>query len=131
MADIAPPSNSPLKTPLAATNVFVDDFLQLGQGGPKRMHAIRRHLCHSINEVLATPAVSEDQQLEALSAKKLKNGDAAWLTRKELLGWVVDTLRQTLELPARQKAELSTIFASITGKRRVTQKKWHRIIGKL
>ena len=131
MADVAPPSNSPLKTPLAATDVFVDNFLQLGQGGPKRMNAIRRHLYHSIDKVLATPAVSEDQRLEALSVKKLKNGDGAWSTRKEFLGWVVDTLRQTLELPARRKDELSTIFASITGKRRVTQKKWHRIIGKL
>ena len=54
------------------------------------MRTLQHHLSHAIDKVLATPAVSEDQRLEALSVKKLKNGDGAWSTRKELLGWVVD-----------------------------------------
>ena len=129
--DMAPPSNTPLKMPLATTDVFVDDFLQLGQGGAQKMKATRRHLYHAIDKVLATPEVSDDQRLEALSLKKLKKGDGAWSTRKELLGWVVDTLKQTLELPAHRKHELRTIFNELNGKRRVSQKQWQRLVGKL
>ena len=38
--ETAPPSNRPLTKPLGHTDVFVDDFIQLGQGGPQRMQAI-------------------------------------------------------------------------------------------
>ena len=30
----APPSNRPFTKPLGVTDVFVDNFIQLGQGGP-------------------------------------------------------------------------------------------------
>ena len=36
--EVAPPSNRPLSKPLAATDVFVDDFVQLAQGAPRRMN---------------------------------------------------------------------------------------------
>ena len=52
---VAPPSNTPLKRPLAATDIFVDDFIQLGQGGPKRMRALRNHLLKAVDDVLAQP----------------------------------------------------------------------------
>ena len=38
--ELAPPSNQPLKKPLAHTEVFVDDFIQLCQGGHRRLKAI-------------------------------------------------------------------------------------------
>ena len=37
----APPSNRPLKQPLGSTDVFVDDFIQLGQGDRQRMLSLR------------------------------------------------------------------------------------------
>ena len=95
------------------------------------MKATRRHLCHAIDQVLATPEVSDDKRFKALSLKKLKKGDGAWLTRKELLGWVVDALKQTLELPAHRKHELRNIFNKLNGKRRVSRKQWQRLVGKL
>ena len=45
--------------PLASNDVFVDDFIQLGQGGKKRMHTIRRHLLHALDEILAQPNTDE------------------------------------------------------------------------
>ena len=38
--EMAPPSNRPLTRPVGSTDVFVDDFIQLGQGGPKRMNRL-------------------------------------------------------------------------------------------
>ena len=37
----APPSNQPLKQLLGSTDVFVDNFIQLGQGSRQRMLSLR------------------------------------------------------------------------------------------
>ena len=129
--DVAPPSNCPSNKPLGLTDVFVDDFIQLGQGGPRRMKALRRHLFHAVDKVLARPEVSPDKRREALSLKKMLQGDGCWSTRKVLLGWIVDTVRQTLELPPHRKQALNEIFAGLARKKRVSRKQWERILGKL
>ena len=129
--DVAPPSNCPSTKPLGLTDVFVDDFIQLGQGGPARMKALRRHLFHAIDSVLAQPDVSTDKRREALSLKKMMQGDGCWSTRKVLLGWIVDTVRQTLELPPHRKQALNDIFSTLASKKRVSRKLWERILGKL
>ena len=126
-----PPSNCPSTKPLAYTDVFMDDYIQLGQGGPDRMNAIRRHLLHAADKVLAMPSASQEKRHEALSIKKMLQGDGSWTTRKLLLGWVVDSLRQTLELSARRKLELAKIFASLCNAKRVSRKRWERLLGKI
>ena len=70
--------------PLANADVFVDDFIQLGQPGPRRMHAARHHLWCAVDQVLARPAKTSDDQPEAISLKKLRKGDGSWTTRKVL-----------------------------------------------
>ena len=50
---IAPPSNCAYNKPLGSTDVFVDDFIQLGQGGKNRMIALRGHLLQAVDQVLA------------------------------------------------------------------------------
>lgn len=127
----APPSNRPSNRPLAHTDVFMDDFIQLGQGGPKRMKAMRRHLLWAVDEVLATPDVSDTDRNEAVSMKKLLKGDGAWETRKLILGWIVDTVRQTIELPPHRKLALAEIFADLASAKRVSQRKWQSYLGKL
>ena len=118
----APPSNRPLKRPLGSTDVFVDDFIQLGQGGRQRMLALRRHLYHAIDDVLASPDASVEQRNEALSLKKLLKGEGAWETRKVLLGWIVDTIRQTIELPPHRKLMLAEIFQDLASRHRISRK---------
>ena len=95
------------------------------------MKALRQHLLHAIDEVLARPEVSQNQRQEAVSLKKLLKGDGSWGTRKVILGWVVDTVRQTIELPAHRKAELAEIFEGLKGLKRIGHKRWQRTLGKL
>ena len=129
--EIAPPSNSLLKRPLGETDVFVDDFIQLGQGSRKRMKALRQHLFHAIDQILARPEVSELKRNEAVSLKKLLKGNSSWSTRKVILGWLLDTIRQTIELPPHRKVELAQLFHDLASRTRVTEKHWLKILGKL
>jgi hypothetical protein len=110
--DKAPTSNRPFVNPVGSTDVFVDDFIQLGQGPPSHLITLRHHLLHSIDRMLATP-LPDERRNEAVSLKKLLTGDGSWCTRKLVLGWILDTAAQTLELPPHRQSELASIFASL------------------
>ena len=95
------------------------------------MKALRQHLFHGIDSILAQPGVSEHKRNEAVSLKKLLKGDSSWSTRKVILGWLLDTIRQTIELPAHRKQEIAQLFHDLASRTRVTKKHWHKILGKL
>ena len=95
------------------------------------MHAMRRHLWHAVNQALAQPAETSDERPEAISIKKPRKGDGSWTTHKTLLGWVVDAMRQTLELPPHRKLELAKPLDSLCRARCITQKRCERAPGKL
>ena len=81
--------------------------------------------------MLAQPAETSLKRPEAISIKKLRKGDGSWTTRKILLGWMVDTTRQTLELPPHRKLELAELLDSPCLARRITRKWCKRALGKL
>ena len=118
----APPSNRPLNLPVNHTDVFVDDFIQLGQGGQRRLNSQRDHLLHAIDEVLDQPLPGDVNRNEAASVKKIRNGDASWCPRKVVLGWILDFQRQTLELPPHRKATLAEIFRFLSSTSRVSRR---------
>ena len=95
------------------------------------MNVLRRHLLHSIDKVLVRPGVSSESRREAVSLKKMKKGDGSWATQKGMLGWVVDTPRQTLELPPHRKGSLAKIFGELKTAKQISAKRWHQILGKL
>ena len=95
------------------------------------MKATRRHLWCAVDETLAQPDVSDTKRNEAVSLAKLEKGDGAWTTRKTILGWILDTLRQTLELPAHRKVELAGLLSTLCKARRISKKRYERALGKL
>jgi hypothetical protein len=126
----APPSNMPFKKPVGTTDVFMDDYIQVGQGGAKRMRKLRRHLLEAVDQVLAQPG-TDSHRNEAISLKKLRTGDGSRTTRKVVLGWVLDTIRQTMELPPHRKLLLANIFQDLQGRKRISRKTWERYLGQL
>ena len=84
-----------------------------------------------MDQVLAQPQANETHRNEAISIKKLLKGDGSWGTRKIVLGWIIDTVRQTIELPDFRRQQLVEIFADLQGKRRVSNRDWHKVLGKL
>ena len=117
--------------PLAYVDVFVDDFMQLVQGSRRRRKVARRILMHTIDELIEGTSPDHPMRKEPLSVSKLQKGDGSWTTRKVLLGWILDTLNQTLELPPHRMERIKAIFDALRGQRRVSVKKWQKVLGEL
>jgi hypothetical protein len=79
-------------------DVFVDDFIGVAQGSQRRCNNARWCIMHAINRVFARPYAEAAHRKEAISEKKLNKGDGGWRQRKEILGWLLDTHRNTIEL---------------------------------
>ena len=119
--------------PLASIDLFVDDFIGLVQGSRSRRRRVRRLLFEAIDTVLR-PLEETDKtsRQEPISVKKLKKGDACWGTRKTILGWIIDTVQETIELTPRRLQRLKDILDDLPrSKKRIAVKEWHKIVGEL
>jgi hypothetical protein len=121
------------RTPLAHWDVYVDDFVGLVQGGARTRRRDKRALLHTLDTVLR-PLDSADSpyRQEPASTKKMAKGESAWATVKVILGWMVDTLANTISLPEHRLARIREILDSIgITQRRVSLKKWQQVLGEL
>ena len=125
-------------TPLAYTDVFVDDFVAAAQDHPddaSRVNRtrVRRILLHAIDDVFRPLHHSDPRERnEPVSVKKLRAGDCSWGTLKLVLGWIIDTTTLTIRLPPHRIDRLATILASIPRtQHRTSIKKWHAVLGEL
>ena len=120
------------RPPLGLTDVYVDDFIMLGQGSADRLQTLRRMLFECVDQVFRPLQAGEGPRQEPISVKKLRKGDASWDTRKEVLGWIIDTVARTIELPARRQQRLRAILDEHPSTRgRVSVSSWHRTLGEL
>jgi hypothetical protein len=121
------------RPPLQYTDVYVDDFVMAAQGSHAKLRRHRRTLFHEVDRVLRPLEPTDSpHRTEPISVKKLGKGDAQWATRKNILGWIVDTVRHTIELPPRRRARLHSILAELPRtQRRTSGKKWHKVMGEL
>lgn len=129
----APIADAPRRKPLQYVDIYVDDYLGLAQGGSKRQGRVRRILFESIDAIFR-PLSSDDPDTrqEPISVKKLLKGDGAWQTRKTLLGWAIDSLQQTIQLPPRRLHRLQGILEELPrSKTRIATNRWQQILGEL
>ena len=91
-------------TALAHVKVYLDDFIGITQGGAKERQQMTRHLFHAIDELFHPNNKDDIAREEPISHKKLRKGDAAWITKKVILGWAIDTAKQVLTLPDDRKS---------------------------
>lgn len=121
----------PFQKPVRLNDVYVDDMIYGAQGLEPARQQLRR-LLHAVDEVFR-PVDDRDSEYRqpAASVKKLRKGDAYPGTIKKLLGWILDTLLQTLELPPHRKVRLLAIFDDLHGKDRVSLSQWRKVLGEL
>lgn len=119
--------------PAASVDVFVDDFIGLCQGQQSRRQQVRRVLLHSLDDVFRPLQPSDNpHRKEPASEKKLAQGDGLWETRKLVLGWILDTVAMTIELPAHRRDRLRQLLAAIPPtQRRLSVRTWQQILGEL
>ena len=129
-----PPPNPLLyhfQRPVAAVDVFVDDFLAIAQ--PPTTTRTRRTLMHSVDAVFRPLSASDPiHRTEPISLSKLAKGDAAWTTRKQMLGWILDSVDMTLTLPPRRLQRLADLLGSIAPlQKRLSLVRWYTLLGEL
>jgi hypothetical protein len=119
--------------PLANVDVFVDDFIGMCQGPTPRQNQVRRIILQSLDEVFRPLEPSDNPfRKEPASEKKLAQGDGFWETRKLVLGWIIDTVAMTIELPAHRRDRLRLILDSIPpDQKRTSVRKWQQLLGEL
>jgi hypothetical protein len=110
--------------PLALHDLYMDDFISLVQGNTKRRTQVKRSLLHSLNEVFRALAPGDNpNRQEPASVKKLLKGDGRWATCTVVLGWILDTVARTIELPPHRIAHLHDLLHSISpSQKRVSTK---------
>jgi hypothetical protein len=126
-------SQLPHRRPLGRFEVYIDDFCGVVQGGAKRRRRVRRILFDTLDRVFRPLEPGDHSyRAEPASTKKLLKGDGAWATRKHILGWLVDTVASTLELPPHRRVRLHELLNEIPPtQKRLSVAKWHRILGEL
>ncbi|EJK58873.1 hypothetical protein THAOC_20968, partial [Thalassiosira oceanica] len=108
-----------VKGPVGRTDVYVDDFILLAQGGKRRRKRLRRILFHCIDMIFRPPDAKDDKwKKDPISLKKLLKGDGALETVKVILGWLVDTVAGTIELPPNRVERLKEILAAFPRSRK-------------
>lgn len=125
-------TSKPLHRPVSYMDVYVDDFLSLCQGNKRRRRMVTRTILHTIDDVFAPLDLSRTTvHQEPASIKKLLKGDAAWTVAKVMLGWLIDTVAKTIQLPPHRYERLHELFQQLQGQRRVSVRRWHQLLGEL
>lgn len=117
--------------PLQYVDIFVDDFISAAQN--PFLNRVRRTLMCAIDDVFR-PLDDGDSEFrrQPVSMKKLLKGDCSWSTVKLVLGWIIDTVNMTIQLPPHRVERLWEILDSIPRKqKRTSVKKWHKVLGEL
>ena len=116
----------------AYVDVFVDDFIAICQGHQQKS-VVRSTLLHAVDAVFRPNDFYDNlSRREPVSLKKLRQGDCSWNTIKSVLGWIINTTSMTIKLPPHRQERLGEILASVPpSQKRLSVKKWHRILGEL
>lgn len=98
--------------PMAAVDVYVDDFLLLLAQTRHQQQRVMRAALHSIDGVLRPLSDSEPpERTEPASVKKMLKGDPHLSPQKLMLGWDIDSNALTLNLPPHRIAQCRKVLA--------------------
>ena len=83
---------------LRYSNVYVNSFIALMQGGPSDQRRVCNHVFHTIYNFFQPNAPVKYTSQDPKLLKKLKKEDGAWTSRKRVMGCIMDTLGLTISL---------------------------------
>ena len=93
--------------------VYIDDFIGLIQSVNKNeILKFTRCILKGIADIFPPPNLTNSKMEPPISAKKLVE-EGAWKTKKEILGWLLDGLARTIQLPHHKCDKLLTELRNI------------------
>jgi hypothetical protein len=119
---------------LQVVDIYMDDFVGASQGNRQCRQNVRRTLLHVIDDIYRPLSPTDPPtRKEPISVKKLQQGDASWSTQKEVLGWLLDTEKMTLQLTPRRIERLRELLYDEypRSKKRTSITEWHKTLGEL
>ena len=134
MLMLHPPTQLQRRVPaLHYADVYINDEILIAHGPAPTLNKFSCQVFH-INDQVFHPNDGQDDssiRREPISAKKLDKGDTCWSTRKVVLGWLIDTLEGTIELPPHRQDHLNVLLQTALTRKRITMKEWQRILTEL
>ena len=88
-------------------------------------------MLHGIHTIFPPPSVSGHNGFDPISEGKLEKGEGTWSTTKEILGWVFDGKRATIQLPPPKCEKIITLIKKICNTKRSALRTFQQLAGKL
>jgi hypothetical protein len=114
--------------------VYVDDFLVAAVEDRKGelLDRAARATLHAIHNVFPPPTADDAPGTkDPISVKKLLKGDAQWNTIKEVLGYELDGVARTIQLPQPKSEALLKELRKVLRKQRIPLKRFRSLVGRL
>jgi hypothetical protein len=114
--------------------VYVDDFClaAVEDASGTLLQRTARATLHAIHSIFPPPHVTGTPDAkDPISEKKLAKGDARWNTRKEILGYWLDGVHRTIQLPPSRAEALLKEVKALLKKKRIPLKRFRSIAGRL
>jgi len=97
--------------------VFVDDFIGATNNSTmKHLEHFSRAMLFGVHSIFPPPAFSGHHGQDPVSQKKLAQGEGSWETTKEILGWLVDGAKFTVQLMRQGRQNMPTHQTSVQSK---------------
>jgi hypothetical protein len=112
--------------------VYMDDYCALLQStDPQIITHHSRALLHAIHQIFPADP-SQDPHQDAISYKKLvSEHEGVWTTRKEILGWIMDGINRTIELPPKKVETILSTIKKCLRRQHAESKAFQSLVGKL
>ena len=112
--------------------VFVDDFMAITNNEqPYHLQHFSRAMLHGIHSVFPPPEISGHPGEDPISQKKLAQGDGTWEHTKEILGWMLNGLTYTIQLPQPKCAVITKQIKAILRMTACPLNTFQKLAGKL
>ena len=128
------PMRGRAEAPSKLLQVYVDDFCYAATQSIDGAHIpiIRRAAIHGIMAVFPPPVVTKHQDgKEPILASKLLKGDGSFESKKDMIGFRFDGIKQTVHLPPEKAVAYAKETHRILCRKRVPIKTLQGVVGKL
>lgn len=112
--------------------VFVDDFCAATNNlSREHLEHFSRSMLHGVHSVFPPPQITGHNGEDPVSQKKMAEGEGVWDFQKEILGWILDGAKFTIQLPPKKCEKIAETIKHMIRKSGVPLNEFQKLAGKL